>query len=73
MKVIAQRPNADITFEVLPNATHSLFVLPQPVQGISQDLLIPNLASYEFAPGYIERLRTWLGEKSGLSDPANAR
>ena len=65
-EVIAQRPDADISLFVLPNATHSLFVLPTTVQGISQDLLIPNLAGYDFAPGYMEQLQSWLIAKTGL-------
>ena len=67
-EVIAQRPDADITLEVFPDASHSLYVLPAPAQGISQDFLYPNLASYDFAPGYIEQQRAWLKEKNGLSN-----
>ena len=64
--VIARRPSADITLVVVPDATHPLFVLSSPVEGISQDLLIANVAGYEFAPGYIQDLRTWIREKAGL-------
>lgn len=64
--VIAQRPHADISLVVHTGATHGLFVLPKEVHGISQDVLYPNLASFEFAPGYIDQLRAWLREKAGV-------
>lgn len=64
--LIGHRPDADITFLTYPDALHGLFVLPALVKGISQDLLYPNLASYEFAPGYIPQMRSWLMQRSGL-------
>lgn len=64
--VIALRPDADITFVIYPDTLHGMFTLPTPIIGISQDLLIPNLASYQFASGYIPQLRSWLKEKTGL-------
>jgi hypothetical protein len=65
-QLMAQRPDADISLVVHAGATHGLFVLPAQIRGISQDILYPNLASFEFSPGYISQLRSWLISKSGL-------
>jgi len=65
--VMAQRPEADITMVVFPDTLHSMFVLAGPVQGMSQDLLIANVASYRFASGYLAQQRAWLKEKTGLN------
>jgi hypothetical protein len=67
--VIAQRPDADITYIEYAGALHGMYVLPSPVSGVSQDVLYPNLASFRFAPGYIKQMRSWLRQKSGLVDP----
>ncbi len=66
--VIVQRPGADITFVVYPNALHGMFTLPAPIKGISQDVLLPNLASYQFASGYMTQMRSWLKERTGLAE-----
>lgn len=66
--VIAQRPDADVSLVVYQRASHGSYVVPGDVQGISQDVLHPNLSSYEFAPGYIDHLRAWIRARAGLLD-----
>lgn len=62
--IVAGRPDADITFIQVPEASHGIFPRPLEIDGMNPELFFLYLSDYTFSEGYIQTMQAWMVKRT---------